>query len=157
MDNNLTYRQVKNWHIDYVARHMRQSDADEIRFSVNKSPGKGLRDSVEVSEYSGTVLDSDNVPLLTFGLAPICKLTGVGAPWLLGTDESLKHKRSFIADGRDIIGRMLKVYPNLQNYVYVENEVSVRWLKAMGFTMDESVVLPQSGKEFMKFHMSKES
>ena len=60
-----------------------------------------------------------------------------------------------MTDTRRVLDIMLEMYPRLENFVHLKNHVSVRWLKRLGFSFDEPIVLPQSGEEFVRFHMEK--
>ena len=57
----------------------------------------------------------------------------VGVPWLLATDAAEKVPMSFTRRAKDVLNEMHAVRDKLANYVDVENEVSIRWLKWLGF------------------------
>lgn len=152
----LKYVPVQDWHVRHVAFNMRDADVAEVKATANKTPLEALRKGMEISDRTVTVLTPDGLPLVIMGVAPRCRLTGVGSPWLLGTDEALKYKRNFLTDPPEVLDEMMDLYPKLENYVHVENRISVRWLKLLGFKMDEPVLFPNSGEKFMRFHMTRE-
>jgi hypothetical protein len=135
---------------------MREADRVEVRASHGHSPVEALLRGVEVSDMVETVVDEDGTPFAILGVAPRCRLTGNGAPWLLGTDDVVKNRRAMVQDAGPVLDRMMNLYPSLENYVHCDNRISVRWLKSIGFKFDEPVVIPYSGEKFMRFHMKKE-
>lgn len=75
----------------------------------------------------------DSRPVCMFGVTPIDILGGVGSPWLLGTDEVKKYANTFLRLNKSYVAKMLELFPYLQNYVDTRNEISIRWLKWLGF------------------------
>lgn len=143
-------------HLLHVARHMRRVDVEEILAGSSRSPLEALLESQRVSEQTVAVLDADGRPVAVFGVAPSCRLTGKGTPWMLGTDELSRYWRELTVDARRILGIMLDIYPRLENWVHIKNVTSVRWLQFLGFVMDPPVTL-LNGEQFMRFHLKKDS
>jgi len=52
---------------------------------------------------------------------------------LLGTDKLLDTRKEFIPQAKEWVEEMSSIYPILLNYVHVDNTVSKRWLKSLGF------------------------
>lgn len=152
----LIYEETDSDHILHVAHHMRAADRLEVAASHGKTPLEALATGFSISDQCVTALSPAGVPLVIFGIAPRCRLTGVGVPWLLGTDEALKFRRHFFTDPPRVLPAMLDLYPSLENYVHIQNHLSVGWLQRIGFRMDAPVKFP-SGYWFRRFHMSKES
>lgn len=80
--------------------------------------------------WTGTI---DGRTAAIFGVAAASPLTGLGVPWLVGTDLVGRHPRVFLRRSRPILGEMLRLYPRLVNYVDADNEAAVRWLGWLGF------------------------
>ena len=60
-------------------------------------------------------------------------------PWLLGTHRMHLIKRSFIKYSKEWLNRLFNdSYNVLTNYVMIENELSIRWLKWLGAVFNES-------------------
>lgn len=150
----IRFRETTFDDVETVARNMRAADVEEV-VATGSTPRESLYKGLELSDHCVTVIGEHEEILVVYGVAPGCVLTGQGRPWLLGTDAALKYKREFLQLPRQIIPRMLTLYPRLENYVHVKNRVSVRWLKLLGFKMDEPVQIP-SGEMFMRFHMTRE-
>lgn len=110
-------------------------------------PLEALRKSVEISTKKWTISIDDEV-IAVFGVA----LRGsTGLPWLLASDELRKIKRSFLAGCAPYIRSMSEGCDVLTNYVWVQNKVSLKWLKCMGFSFEPPVPYGKSGEQFIRF------
>jgi len=138
-----------------IARNMREADRIEVKASSGLSPYESLKHSCEKSNFNVVVI-VDDTPIAVLGLAVISALTGLGTPWLLSSEEALKHKREFFKLSPPIIQEMLNICPKLYNYVHAENKVSIKWLKWLGFTVERNTVeYGINGEKFHKFYMNK--
>ena len=141
----LDYRQPTRSDIEIVATYMRDADVVELRELGREDPHGALKQSVENSAASFTILAGDT-PLGVVGVGGVGLLGGVGAPWLLGTEGLRAQRRALILDGREIISSWARRYQLLQNVVSVRNEMSVRWLHHMGFAFGEPFNTPFGGR-----------
>jgi len=106
-----------------------------------------------LSDFS-VIVEIDGVPCAMLGLVVQSLLTGAGSPWLLATNHALKYKREFLVQSPPVINEMLSICPRLWNYVHADNKVSIRWLKWLGFTIDDPQKL-SSGEYFHRFHLER--
>ncbi len=141
---------AKPAHIRTIARRMRKADRDEVRASSGCTPQKALVFSLRKSSVAYTVL-IDGRPEVMFGVGDLNILTGVGAPWLLGTDAVERHYVAFLRGSREWRGKLLMRYPIMRNLVDERNRVSVRWLKWLGCTLSDPVVI--RGHRFHLFEL----
>jgi RimJ/RimL family protein N-acetyltransferase len=51
-----------------------------------------------------------------------------------------------------VLDKALPLFGRLENYVHAENKASVRWLKWLGFTMDEAAPYGPRGENFIHFY-----
>lgn len=151
----LTYVATNSDHILHVAAHMRAADRLEVAAASGRTPLEALSIGFAISDECVTALSPEGTPVVIFGIAPVCRLTGVGSPWLLGTDEALRYRRHFFTDPPKVLAAMLESYTTLENYVHAENTLSVRWLQKIGFTLEPPVRFP-SGHWFHRFYLTKE-
>ena len=82
---------------------------------------------------------------------------GVGAPWMVGSDEMLNHKTFLLRQCKRYIHGFLDTYPVLTNYVDCRNIVSIQWLAWVGFAMCE--VEPFHGAQrlpFIRFQLARQ-
>lgn len=119
---------------------MRRADREEVLASSGHQPEESLVYSLKVSTAAWTGLIDDE-PVCMFGVAPISVLAGRGAAWMLGTDTLERWPRTFLRRCRPCVEVMQAVYPKLENYVADGNALSKAWLKWLGFTLADSVVL----------------
>jgi len=140
--------------IKSIAVDMRQADIDEIWASNHQTPGEALLKGFKISDYSVVITVNDELCVM-LGLVIHDILAGTGVVWLLGTNNALKYKRHFITQVPDVIDEMLDICPKLFNYVHVDNEVSIRWLKRIGFTFDEPAPYGYDRESFHKFYLER--
>jgi len=153
-------------HIFWLASNMSKADRDECQ-AGGLGPFRALSDSLErsVAAWTGMVetpvmsdecgvmngkraADSSSFithhsslrPVCMFGVTPLDILGGIGSPWLLGTEEVKRYGLTFLRFNKKYIPVMLELFPRLVNYVDVRNEISVRWLKWLGFRFDAAPV-----------------
>lgn len=136
--------------LQYVAAHMRSIDILECKEMSGKSPIRALTEGVKMSELSAVVV-VDGRPCAAIGLCIVSHLTGTGVPWMLATDDAVKNRRAFIEHTRTGLQEMMGICPNLFNYVHEDNKASIRWLKWMGFTIEQSSPMGENGAMFRRF------
>jgi len=95
----------------------------------------------------------DGTPVAVFGLVIPDVLTGHGHPWMLGTVDIDKNKKLLLVNSRRVVRKMLEICPHLSNQVYTKNHQSIRWLRWLGFTIDNEHPHPETGERFYDFHM----
>ncbi len=140
--------------VEFIAVNMRQADADEVWASHHHLPYEALMSSWDLS-HSAVVVTVNDEPCVMMGLVIRDILAGSGVPWMLGTEGALKYKRNFLTQVPAVIDEMLSVCPRLFNYVHVENKTSVKWLKRIGFTLDDSKPYGVARESFHKFHLQR--
>ena len=140
--------------IHFIASTMRVEDADEVWASHGHTPIEALQASVECSDFV-VVVEVDGTPCTMLGLARRDVLSGIGTPWLLSSDEALKHKREFFKLSPSVVQEMLQICPHLRNYVHVKNKISIQWLKWVGFHMKDPTPYGIHGELFHPFELEK--
>jgi hypothetical protein len=138
--------------VEMLIAHLRASDLAECQAYGRSDIGEGIRASVRRSLlcWSGFI-DGELAAIL--GVAPIDMLNGLGSPWMLGTPVLDRHQRVLVRATPEYISRMLKAFPHLVNFVHAKNTTSVRWLRRLGFTLQEAVPFGPLGEPFHPFEM----
>ena len=111
-----------------IVPHLRQQDIQEINSSCEWSPKNAVAYSIAHSERGFTaILDGK-----------ICAVFGVhqGVIWLVGTEDIEKHPVAFYRHSKKIFPFLKAGYPLLENFVHVNNTLSLRWLQWLGFTIE---------------------
>ncbi|WP_183736332.1 hypothetical protein [Rhizobium sp. BK275] len=137
-------------HIREIAARMRTADREEVFAASGRSPLSALSFSYRHSSLAWTAL-FDGRPEVMWGVGDINILTGIGAPWLLGTDAVEENFRAFLRISRDWPAQLLSRYRLIRNFVDARNMVSLRWLEWLGFRLFEPVEI--NGHPFHLFEM----
>lgn len=135
-----------------VAKNMREADKQEVWDAYMTSPEKTLTKAYEKSEKCWTIL-VDGEPVGMFGVSRPTMLSSTGIPWLLGTDALVANSRSFLLPSKRCVEIMKIGYNVLENHVSVSNDISIRWLKWLGFTVEDEEILTVTGAKFKRFYM----
>ena len=137
-------------HIRTIASRMRAADREEVFAASGRSPLSALCFSYRHSSLAWTAL-FDGRPEVMWGVGDINILTGIGAPWLLGTDAVEKNFRGFLKISRNWPAQLLSRYTVIRNLVDARNTVSLRWLEWLGFRLYEPMEI--NGHPFRLFEM----
>jgi hypothetical protein len=120
-------------HTGTIASRMREIDRLEC-WAVGHSPKDALRLGILASTVVWTA-KVDGRPEAMFGATPLSFIEGRGRPWLLMTDDAMKHRSALLRLGRVYTEAIHRHYPILQNWVHAENEVAIRWLARLGYAI----------------------
>jgi hypothetical protein len=137
-------------HVGTIANRMRPMDALECRASGH-TPRQALRLGLRSSALCYTA-KVDGRPEAMFGLVVTSALSGAGTPWLLGTETVYRNGRAMMRLGPRILSAMTDSTPNLTNLVAVANAPALRFLRRLGFSIGEEVILT-AGVEMVPFHL----
>lgn len=136
-----------------IAEGLREADRREIyRATGQTDPFPLILDGIRKSTSAWTAV-IDGKPSIIFGVAPMSILTRTGVAWLLATDDVSKIKRKFIRESRSYLDEVSGDFETLKNWVDVENETSIRWLKWLGFEFKDPIPYGMFGKPFYPFEM----
>ena len=140
-----------------IAPLLREADKREIKSSSGFSPEMALKMSYSQSDETSIACRPDGSPLAIFGIGPNHNSPEVGIPWMVGTDEMTKYSIPLVRDARKWVERHLNTYTILTNYVDSRNIVHLKWLRHIGFTIDETpkYVGVDKAVPFFQFYRSK--
>ena len=133
----------------------RLREADRIEVEATMRPGDSVTSALfraynlSTHRWTGMI---NNTPIMICGVVPQSVIGQIGIPWLVGTDEITDVKRQFVQECRQYLDKMQAAYPEeLVNFVDCRNETSIRWLKWMGFDIEEPVPFGNAGEMFHPF------
>lgn len=134
-----------------VARLLRQSDRHELEAKHGQSLRETdthniLLDCMRRSDECNTIILRDR-PIGMFGIGR--SSTGIGHPWLLGTDGLLDIRIRLLRQSLEWVDRQARLYPALLNFVDARNTASIAWLRFLGFTLTRRT--PINGYDFWEF------
>jgi ribosomal protein S18 acetylase RimI-like enzyme len=116
---------------------------------MGHEPKQALRLGLQASLLCFTA-KVDGKPEAMFGLVVTNALCGEGTPWMLGTDEVYRHGRTLVEWGPRMLAMFRDSTPHLSNVVAVQNAPAIRFLRRLGFTIGEEVIL-FAATEFVTF------
>lgn len=134
--------------INCLAANLRPADLEEIKASSTLPPHQALINSLKTSTHVWTGF-VDGELTCVMGVGPRCAISQEGTPWMIGTPAIDRHAVTFLRHCRDVLQQMLSAYPYLRNYVDMRNTKSIRWLKWLGFTIQDPVLY---GPRKLPFH-----
>lgn len=142
--------------IAFLAANMRQADIAEIQAAGDtRNLFDVVADGVADSALCVAV-ESCGELLCIGGAAGRSLMSSNGIAWMLCTKAIEKHNRLFVMHGRECVSVLLLRYASLHNCVDANNVKSIRWLKKMGFAIQEPMPHPISGRMFCRFSISRQ-
>lgn len=131
--------------------NIRPADRDEAEASEG---------SLELALYNAfmrtpypTALSYRGDLIAIYGAAPMTFLSTQGALWLMGTPLMRRYAGKVFHDAKLFVAHAREHYPVLVNYVDARNTESIRWLAALGFTIDPPQPFGVKQLPFHRFHM----
>jgi hypothetical protein len=142
-------------HIEFTALNMRKEDAIECFLLSEQSPREALVQSIELSEFSSTML-IEGQPASLFGVACLRRSIlgdepSIGVPWSLSTPVVDRFPREFYVASKVGVELLRDRFDILVNYVDANYHKSVRWLKRIGFEVGDPVLLGKARSPFQPF------
>lgn len=138
-----------------LAQNIRPIDKKEIELISGHTPLEALKQGFECSYYCRTILYKGRV-IGIFGAAKVCILSLNAQIWLLGATDFFTIRRDLLLKSKFYIKKMMKNVIELENYVWIGNKASLRWLKWCGFEFDTPMPYGKSKALFVHFSMKKE-
>jgi hypothetical protein len=134
--------------VSHIAFNLRSDDKTEVWLSHHIAGDEAVFESWLSSEICRCIVTSDGEPV---GVTGVCG----DRIWLLGT-EGLTATRSrrlqLCIEGRGWVEHCLKhVGGPIGNDVYAKNRMSIRWLRHLGFEVEEPRPIGLSGALFCRF------
>ena len=139
-------------HCLYIGEHMRSIDRHELAICSGLSPVEAMVESYKDSPaWRWTGINGEGTPVFMFGLGTRLSCDW-GTPWLLGTERLYEEWYGLLRISRGEIRKMLAFRENLTNAVWEHNHKTQRWLLWCGFSLGETVTLP-NGEQMRRFWM----
>lgn len=123
-------------HAAALALRMRAEDAAECE-AIGMTPLASIEMSLRVSDLAYAAFVDGEV-MGIYGVAPLTVLGDIACPWLLTADGAVRHRRAFLEENRAFLRFALQRYPVLVTYVDARYSQALRWMRWLGFTVDEA-------------------
>lgn len=127
----LTVRPSKPGDCVYLEKHLREADRNEVQATLGKCDLEALLLSWSYTKDPYTIFKGET-PAGVFGVAPF--RPGIGCIWLLGTDDLVRCRWSFLRQSRHWMNHVSSGFQLLFNYVDERNTVHIKWIEWLGFT-----------------------
>jgi hypothetical protein len=123
---------VEDWHIAFVAEHMRAVDRKECEVLGGMTGKEALQQSVQAPGRHWCALFGGE-PVAIFGVSTGTLMGGdIGTAWLLGTDRLRTDWRAFARASRSVMNEILRHHSAVSNVLLTENRLCMRWLAWLG-------------------------
>ena len=135
--------------IKYLAPRLRYEDKREILASTGLLPYEALLKGYLENVIVFTIVNRKNIPVGIFGVND-CG-SGVGAIWLLASEDLTTAQISFLRQCRDVVKVLNTKYKILWNFVDCRNSLHIKWLKWCGFKFINKQKYGVLNKPFYEF------
>jgi hypothetical protein len=143
------HKRKNNNDLIYVLSNLREPDIKELQLLMGDDwYNRVLKNWKQLSGVRIACLDNGK-PVAIFG---VMKVGDVGSVGMLATQDIEKELRSFLILGRKWVDVQLRKYNVLTNFVYSENTKAIRWLKWLGFSVENHSGI---GDKFLRFQRVK--
>lgn len=146
-------REAKLTDIPYLANNIRECDRQEIWAMSHKTPEEAFLQGYNISD-TPYVVEWRGKAIAMFGVTG--DKGALGVPWMLATDDIKSIRKDFLRGCKPYVEDMHKDYPMLTNFVWVENDVHILWLKWLGFEFTEPKPLGKNQELFIQFYKAKQ-
>jgi len=120
--------------IEEILPLLRKEDIRECHSISGIEPRKALYMGLLTSKRTYTLRDADGTIAGITGVVPMSP-KGVAAVWLLGTTLIQSKPVTFIRHSKLCIDTLFNEFHTLVNVADSRNEVHLRWLRFMGFSL----------------------
>lgn len=140
------HKRKNNKDLKYILSNLREQDEHELKIMYGKDWFK-LAWAIFRNLKGCRIAYKDNgCPVAVFGVVP---RNDVGIIVMLSTSDIEKEQRSFLVQGKIWVASCEKKYNLLKNQVYSSNTKAIKWLKWLGFTVEENKGM---GDKFLEFY-----
>ena len=123
-------------HIEQIAKNTRKPDRDELWAMSLCKPEDAMRLGLLYSDKALTGM-IDGEPVCMWGVTTVSLYGGVGSPWMVGTDKLDRHAATFLRRCGRQVKELFAEYRRLENFVDARNTRAIKWLKWLGFSVDD--------------------
>lgn len=113
--------------VKYIEEHLRPIDKKELQGAYASATKCAMHEFCD----NFLAFGEKGEPIAIYGIVKY-PIDGLHAVWMVGTTEIKKYKKELITMGLDEIGKFIKEYGPVTNYISIDNNESRRWLKKAG-------------------------
>jgi hypothetical protein len=120
-----------------LAPNMRRADQEEIWASSMAKPLASLAAAIRASSISRTGW-ADGSIVCIFGIAPRTMISDHGIVWMLGSNLLPDHSFRFLRECKEGLVDISAGFSIIENWCDARNTVTLRWLRWLGFTIEDA-------------------
>ena len=150
----VTYEPAHEGHVAILAPRVREADRREIWAASHRDPEHALAHGLRLSDRAWAGYGDGRLACL-FGVGPASLLGRVGVPWLIGSDDLVRHQTAFLRRSRPVLATLFDGYDVLTNFVDARNEASIRWLGWLGFRFGDPAPFGPDRLPFYRFELKR--
>lgn len=113
--------------VKYIEEHLRPIDKKELQGAYTSVTQCAMHEFCD----NFLAFGEKGEPIAIYGIVKH-PIDGLHAVWMVGTTEIKNYKKELITMGLDKIGRFIKDYGPVTNYISIDNDESRRWLLKAG-------------------------
>lgn len=137
-------------HGEFIAANMRALDRREIFQLAALTSWNAIEMSTATADRVHTAM-IDGEPGAIWGINRKSIFSDIGVPWLLATDAIEKPVRRVLAESVRYFKAFEELYEYQENWVLTEHEKAVKWLRWLGFEMEEPAPFGPFGVSCIRF------
>jgi len=132
---NLEFRPCVLSDVDIVLDNMRLPDIRECAL-VGVTPSMALNVPFIEEGSKGFTITHKRKPIAMCGITPMDQYMHTGKIWFLGTKDVDAMWKSFYKHSKLILSFLCIDYDVVENYVPIDHDKTIRWLKWIGFQVE---------------------
>lgn len=113
--------------VKYIEEHLRPIDKKELQGAYTSVTTCAMHEFCD----NFLVFGKNGEPITIYGIVKY-PINGLHAVWMVGTTGIKNYKKELITMGLDEIGRFIKEYGPITNFISIDNDESRRWLLKAG-------------------------
>ena len=113
--------------VKYIEEHLRPIDKKELQGAYTSVTTCAMHEFCD----NFLAFGKKGEPIAIYGIVKY-PIDGLHAVWMVGTTKINNYKKELITVGLKEIGRFIKEYGPVTNYISTDNNESRRWLKKAG-------------------------
>lgn len=113
--------------VKYIEEHLRPIDKKELQGAYTSVTKCAMHEFCD----NFLAFGEKDEPIAIYGIIKY-PIDGCHAVWMVGTTKINNYKKELITIGLEEIGRFIKEYGPVTNYISIDNNESRRWLKKAG-------------------------
>lgn len=123
-------------HINYISSHLKEDEKREVFRMGHPDPHHLLRYSFVISSVCYTWV-YNHIPLLVAGIGKYSVFDDFSTIWLASTPHASNHKTTLIRNSKRMLALLNNDNKILGTHIDGELKSTLKWVKLLGFTVDE--------------------